>query len=433
MTQRTAILKQLDDVQLFKDKIIAWADEQATYLVLDSNTHQDKYSSFDYLIAISAESELKLNNAKDAFKQLKTYYNKTNDYIFGALSYDLKNGLEKLSSTNYDGLQQDNLFFFQAKKIFIIKGNTLTIKYLEKYKDSLTSDFNSILAYKTELAEIANVPIKNSTSKQNYIQTVHLLKEHTQQGDIYEVNYCQEFYSKNSPINPLAVYQKLNRISKAPFASFFKQKENYILCSSPERFVKKTGKTIISQPIKGTAKRGKTAQEDNRNLEILSNDPKERAENVMIVDLVRNDMAKIALKGSVSVPELCKIYTFEQVHQMISTVTAQVSPSKDPFAIISALFPMGSMTGAPKIAAMQLIEKHENFKRGFYSGTIGYITPSGDFDFNVIIRSILYNAKNKYLSFSVGGAITNQSNAASEYKECMTKAKAMLEVLNNNI
>jgi para-aminobenzoate synthetase component 1 len=207
---------------------------------------------------------------------------------------------------------------------------------------------------------------------------------------------------------------------------------NYALCASPERYLKKSKTKVVSQPIKGTSKRSKDKNKDNALKKALENDPKERSENIMIVDLVRNDLSKTASKGSVTVQELCKVYTFEQVHQLISTVTSQVSDSLSPIDVLQSTFPMGSMTGAPKVSAMKIIEEYEDAKRGLYSGAIGYITPNGDFDFNVVIRSILYNAEKAYISYSVGGAITANSIPEKEYEECLIKAKAMREALLNN-
>src|SRR5690606_11612821 len=252
---------------------------------------------------------------------------------------------------------------------------------------------------------------------------------HIHRGDVYEANFCQEFYALNAVIDPVQTYNKLNSISKPPFATFLKMDDKYLLSASPERYLKKEGKKIISQPIKGTAKRADTALEDDLFRFSLENDPKERSENIMIVDLVRNDLSRIAKKGSVKVKELCKVYTFEQVHQMISTVEAEVEDHIHPVEIIKATFPMGSMTGAPKISAMKVIEEVEETKRGLYSGAVGYFKPSGDFDFNVIIRSILYNKTEKYVSYSVGSAITSKSTPEKEYEECLVKAKAMKQVL----
>ena len=203
-----------------------------------------------------------------------------------------------------------------------------------------------------------------------------------------------------------------------------------IFSGSPERFLKKVGSKLISEPIKGTAKRGLTKTEDEELIKSLVSDPKERAENVMIVDLVRNDLSKIATKNSVQVEELCQIYSFETVHQMISRISCDIKESASFTEIIKATFPMGSMTGVPKIRAMELIEEHESFKRGVYSGSIGYIKPNGDFDFNVVIRSLVYNRKNNYLSCSVGGAITIQSDPEKEYEECLIKVKRILDGMN---
>ena len=224
-------------------------------------------------------------------------------------------------------------------------------------------------------------------------------------------------------------FEQLQSISKPPFAVYFKNNDQFLISASPERFLKKEGVNIISQPIKGTAKRSTSIEDDEILKSNLIQDPKERSENVMIVDLVRNDLSRIAKKGSVKVEELCGIYSFKQVHHLISTIKAELKPNISPVEAIKATFPMGSMTGAPKISAMQIIESLEFTKRGLYSGAVGYFTPDGDFDFNVVIRSILYNAAKSYISFSVGSAITAKSDPENEYQECMVKAKAMRNVL----
>jgi para-aminobenzoate synthetase component 1 len=277
----------------------------------------------------------------------------------------------------------------------------------------------------------STVKIESRITKQEYIAAVKELQKHIRRGDIYEVNFCQEFYSENAVINTAEVYQNFNSISSAPFSAFCKFDNHYVLSSSPERFLQKRGNTLISQPIKGTRKRSGNSIEDNQLKYDLLNDTKERSENVMIVDIVRNDLSRIAKKGTVKVDELFGIYSFKQVHQMISTISCEVKESVSFSDIIRATFPMGSMTGAPKISAMKLIEQYESSKRGLYSGALGYISPDGDFDFSVVIRTILYNEEKKYLSFMVGSAITDKANAEQEYEECMLKAKAMFEVLQN--
>ncbi len=239
-----------------------------------------------------------------------------------------------------------------------------------------------------------------------------------------------EFYAENAVINPLEKFLKLNEISKAPQAVFFKNNTQFLLSASPERYIKKEGDLLISQPIKGTAKRFIDPIEDEKSKKLLASDPKERAENIMVTDLVRNDMSRTAQKGSVKVEELCCIYSFKQVHQMISTITSKLDIQYASIDVIKTTFPMGSMTGTPKVSVLKIIEEVEETKRGLYSGAVGYFTPNGDFDFNVVIRSILYNQENKYASFSVGSAITSLSIPENEYEECLLKAKAMREVLS---
>ena len=326
-----------------------------------------------------------------------------------------------------------DLYFFQPKKLYLLKGNQVEIQYLNCVDDELEADLNTIKNIKEEQSDslCSDIKIKLRIHKDEYFDKVNTMLTHIHRGDIYEANFCQEFFAENTCINPLETYKKLNNISKPPFASFVKLEDKYVLCASPERYIKKEDDIIISQPIKGTAERSESIAEDNQLKTDLLNDEKERSENIMIVDLVRNDLSKTALKGSVEVKELCKIYTFDQVHQMISTVTSKVDVKTHPIDIIKSTFPMGSMTGAPKISAMNIIEHLEETKRGVYSGAIGYFSPNGDFDFNVVIRSILYNATKKYVSYSVGGAITAKSIPLKEYEECLVKAKAMREVLEN--
>jgi para-aminobenzoate synthetase component 1 len=255
--------------------------------------------------------------------------------------------------------------------------------------------------------------------------------DYINKGDIYEANFCMEFFAEGE-INPISKFQRLNEISKPPFAVYFKNNKHFLLSASPERYLKKEGIKIISQPIKGTAKRFLDAKADEIAKQKLALDLKERSENIMITDLVRNDLSRTAQKGSVQVEELCGIYSFLQVHQMISTVTSLIDNQYSVIEVIKNSYPMGSMTGAPKISAMKIIEELEETKRGLYSGAVGYFTPNGDFDFNVVIRSILYNQENQYISFSVGSAITSLSVPENEYEECLLKANAMLNVLNSN-
>lgn len=426
---RTKISRTIDNPMHFKQQLLQWSQQFREVVFLDSNEYDHNYSNYDCVLAVDAFTSIK-TDYNNAFDELKQYQQQSKDWLFGYLSYDLKNTTEDLHSNNFDGLHFPDLFFFQPKKLFLLNGNNLEIHYLNMVDDEIENDFEEIkqcLAFSIPCLEIE---IQQRISKENYISKVSNMLEHIHRGDIYEANFCMEFYAENAIINPLEIYQKLNSISKPPFATFFKNDSQFLLSASPERYLKKEANKIISQPIKGTAKRYADEVLDEKTKTDLAKNPKERSENIMIVDLVRNDLSHTATKGSVTVEELCGIYTFEQVHQMISTVSSTVENTTSAVEIIKTTFPMGSMTGAPKISAMKIIEELEETKRGLYSGAVGYFTPDNDFDFNVVIRSILYNAKEKYVSFSVGSAITSLSIPEQEYEECLLKAKAMFEVLS---
>ncbi len=427
-------ISNLSDV---KHQALSWAQQFETVCWLDSNNHNQTYGDFETILAFEEFTSIKTDSFQ-AFEKLKEYQTTTKDYLFGYLSYDVKNDTENLQSHNFDGLDFPDIFFFQPQKLIFFSQNTLIFSYLNAVADEIDDDFNSIksLSLQTKSRSIEeeskHINIKLRIHKDEYNQKVEQLLNHIHRGDIYEANFCQEFYAENTTINPLQVYQDLNEISEPPFATFLKFDNMYLLSATPERYLKKQGTKIISQPIKGTAKRLISKVDDDKLAFDLAHDQKERAENVMIVDLVRNDLSRTAKKGTVTVEELCKVYSFKQVHQLISTITSEIEENTHIIDVIKDTFPMGSMTGAPKISAMKIIEALEETKRGLYSGTVGYFTPNNDFDFNVVIRSILYNQEKEYISFSVGSAITSKSIPEKEYEECLLKAKAMKYVLTKN-
>ena len=421
----------LNSVTGFKNQLLSWSQQFEEIVWLDSNHCIQSHATYDAVLAVDAFTGIQ-TDVINGFDKLKEYQETTKDWIFGYLSYDLKNDIEPLSSQNFDGLNFPDLYFFQPKKLFFFKKNTVTIMYLNCVSDEISLDLIDIETFSEsmETKSTNDIKIESRVSKASYIEKVTAMLSHIQRGDIYEANFCQEFYA-TAKLDPLHTYLKLNSIALTPFATFFKNGNHFLLSSSPERYLKKEGSTITSQPIKGTTRRSENRIEDQDLKSVLKSDQKERSENIMIVDLVRNDLSKIAKKGSVTVTELCEIHSFKQVHHMISTIVAEALPSLTPVDMITATFPMGSMTGAPKISAMKIIEALEETKRGVYSGAIGYFSPAGDFDFNVVIRSILYNAYNSYVSFSVGSAITSKSTPEKEYEECLVKAKAMRSVLEN--
>ena len=421
----------LGDSEPIKEKLLHWAEQFREVVFLDNNTHQAKYSSHEAILAFDAFTLIQTDTF-NAFETLKQYQLQSKDWLFGYLSYDLKNDIERLDSKNIDELKFHDLFFFQPKKVIFIEKEGLRFEYLGVCADEIDSDFEEILATQYLVEQSTQTyKVEGRVSFDAYQQGFNKVMQHIQRGDIYEANYCMEFFVKNIQLNTVRTYFNLNEISEPPFACFVKFNKHYILCASPERYLKKEGCKIVSQPIKGTAKRGATVSEDEDLKANLLQNEKEKSENVMIVDLVRNDLSKTAVKGSVMVEELFGIYTFKQVHQMISTVVSEVSPNENVVDIIKSTFPMGSMTGAPKLSAMKIIEEVEQSKRGVYSGAVGYFTPTNDFDFNVVIRSIFYNKDLDYASFSVGSAITINANATDEYNECLLKANAMKKVLEN--
>lgn len=418
-------MKTEQNISAFKQKALHWANQFNVCCLLDSNQYKDEYSAYEFIIAADVQAELKTNSG-NAFEQLKTFYEIRKTWLFGFFAYDLKNEIEDLQSANSDKLQFPDLYFFVPKYLIGFKNGKAEVLL---GNDSILEEINSFDV--SEAVSSNKLTINQKLSKAQYIKQVNGLKSHILRGDIYEVNFCQEFFADNAIIDPVETFELLNKVSPTPFAGYFKIHQQYILSASPERFLCKRGTKLISQPIKGTAKRSTNLSEDEQIKINLKNDIKEQAENVMIVDLVRHDLTKSAVKGSVKVEELFGIYSFPQVHQMISTISSELNPDVHFIDAIKYAFPMGSMTGAPKVKAMKLIEEFEASKRGVYSGSFGCITPDGDFDFNVIIRSIVYNQKNQYLSFQVGGAITYHADAEKEYEECLLKASAILKVLGN--
>lgn len=412
-----------DNINLFKQKALQWASTFDVCCYLDSNNFKDSYSKFNALIAAGVKAEVTAQSG-NAFEALADFKSEHNGWMTGFLGYDLKNEIEQVISVNPDHLQFPDLYFFVPQHLIVINGNEVDI-----LSDDAEAIFKTINEFKIEEPLSSVIHIQTRFNNAEYIDTVNEIKAHINRGDIYVTNFCQEFYAEDAVINPVNIFQKLNEASPNPFACFFKYRQQYIICASPERFLAKRGDKLISQPIKGTAKRGIDDVADEAIIQQLRNSPKEQQENVMIVDLVRNDLTRSALAGSVKVEELFGIYSFQHVHQMISTVVCELDSHIGPVEAVRNTFPMGSMTGAPKVSAMQLMEQYERTKRGVYSGAVGYFSPDGDFDFNVVIRSILYNEVNKYLSFQAGSAITYHADAAFEYEECLLKVKAIMEVL----
>ena len=413
---------------------IRWGEtifENAVFLNSNNYSH-DKYGSIQGIVALGAADQI-VADGNEPFEQLKEFSDNCDDWLFGFLGYELKNRLERLHSKNPDHVHMPDMHFFRPVVLMIQKDEGWHVCCLSGYGRFSDPDYvyRSICSFEyKENDKVVLQKIKPRVEKERYLQQLRTIKKHIQQGDIYEMNYCVEFFSEDAEINPVSVYSSLNHVSPTPFSAYYRLNDKYLMCASPERFLRKQGQTLISQPIKGTGGRGGSPEADEHLKNALFYDEKERSENVMIVDLVRNDLSRTAEKDSVKVEELFGIYAFPQVHQMISTVVSKLD-SKYHFAdAIRHAFPMGSMTGAPKIRAMELIDLYEDTRRGLYSGAVGYICPQKNFDFNVVIRSVQYNKKTNYLSYMVGGAITAASAPEKEYEECLLKARAMEHALD---
>ena len=422
--KRTTASFAINNFEQFKTQMLLWANRFNICVLLDNHQYPSKHHQVECLLAAGVVNTF--TPTSNALAELKSFQQNTNDWIFGHVSYDFKNSIEPFNSIHPDPICFPELFFFQPEIVIQLFETKVEIAVLNRSAEDI---YAAIIQLSPIPENHSSIHLLPRIPKNIYLETIHQLQQHILRGDCYEINFCQEFYSDEAVIDPLSTYQQLTKISPAPFACYYKLDDKYLLCASPERYIKKTGTTIISQPIKGTQRRDLFSEENDEALKLqLGNNVKEKSENVMIVDLVRNDLSKVCKEASVTVEELFGIYTFPQVHQMISTITGELKDGTDITDVLKASFPMGSMTGAPKKKVMELIEQYEQSKRGIYSGSVGYITPEKDFDFNVVIRSITYNQSNKYLSYHAGSAITYNSDPEKEYEECLLKAASMKKV-----
>lgn len=401
---------------LWIEKLCRWADANFDFFALtDGNGHQYPEEPFAtrFFAGNTPLPERELWSKPADFKKV------------GIIGYDFKNRLEKLKSENSAFFELPEICFFRPSFSLTFNGDTILSQV------ELTGAFwEELEKIKLPHPPTTACPVTPQISKEDYLNSVKKIQNHIVEGNTYESNFCQAYTGTFEVWDPIGTYFKLNRLSPMPFSALFKAKSQWLVSASPERYLKRSGAKIIAQPIKGTIKRGKTALEDALNIKTLANSEKEQAENLMITDLVRNDLSKVSQTGSVEVNELFGIYPLPRIFQMISTVSSLLADNVDLSKIIRAAFPMGSMTGAPKIRTMEIIEELESFKRGWFSGAFGVIEENGDFDFSVIIRSIIADMKAKKLYFGVGSAITYDADAAQEYNECSLKAQAILEVLS---
>jgi para-aminobenzoate synthetase component 1 len=412
---------------LFKVQILHWINQFEVCTFLDSHTYTSPYTAIDCIAAVHPTSYISLEKVDPTALDAYIEENK-GAWIFAHLNYEYHNITKSNSKVNLTGFP---LAYLYSPAVTIeLKGNKVTI---ESVHDNPQIIFDQIhtLDFSSGGQTLSSTTITPLINKETYLDNIHKILALIRRGDFYEINYCQAFEAVLKNIHPVNLYEALTALSPTPFACFYKNDCDYLLCASPERYLQKKGPHLISQPIKGTIKRNTQNEIDDKiQLETLQNSSKDKSENVMVVDLVRNDLSRICEQGSVEVSELFGIYSYPQVHQMISTITGKINDNTSFSEILEATFPMGSMTGAPKKSVMETIDLLEPTKRGLYSGTVGYINPGGDFDFNVVIRSIFYNSQSGKANYQVGGGITIYSDAEKEYEECLLKASAIKKVLS---
>ena len=414
---------------IFIAKTLSWLEKNFDNITYLNPNHYNNYPQkpFRHLIAFGSEYAVQTDASQHIFtawEEIRSRYSK--DWLFVFVSYEGKNSVEELSSQKKQAIHFNTATFNIPQHVWEIGSNEIRI--LKGAGNSIIADILSDSI--EEQTQQTAIKIHHLVSRADYIEQVTTTQTYIREGNAYEINYCIPFVGKGK-LNAVDAYLKLNALAPMPFSSFYKFNTEYILSASPERFIKKEQATIISQPIKGTSKRGSSIEEDEKLKNILRHSEKEQSENTMIVDLVRNDLSRTAVAGSVHVPELSGMYTFPNVHQLISTVASTIDPSYSSIEVIKKCFPMGSMTGAPKVSAMQFIDAIEAVARGPFSGTVGYMDPEDNFDFNVLIRSIFYNSSAEEIFMGAGSAITSYADAATEYDECILKITPMITILSN--
>ena len=430
MAKRQFVSFPFTDLSKIKKQVLNWSSRFDTFSFLDNQLYTSEENSYECLVAVGERARLQVPSG-NSFTQLKTFSLQQDDWLFGHFSFDLKSETEKVPSALPDDIQFPDLFVFVPEIILQIDAGHLMIGLFGDQHDRVWKEIDEFVLPGNKINEIS-AEIQKRISKETYMQIIRRLQQHILRGDCYEINFCQEFFVEQARIDPLVLYQALNRVSPSPFSAFYAADKKFLLCASPERYLKRSGDRILSQPIKGTSARDlQNPQKDEWLKAALAASEKDRAENVMVVDLVRNDLSKICETDTVRVSELFGIYSFAQVHQMISTIEGKPQKHLHWTEMIAKTFPMGSMTGAPKKRVLELIEQYEKTKRGLFSGAVGYVKPNQDFDFNVVIRSLLFNSISQRLSYFAGSGITMNSDPEMEYEECLLKVAAFEKVIKN--
>ena len=426
------MIEQVDDIQAWSNLITSWAHSKQQLFFLSScgQPSASSLESYELVVGVGIQRRLVINQNNgidyDAIRQ----FLKTPAWSFFCLSYDLNRDVAGTTQhAEHDELNWPLMCLVEPEHVVTLSriGQLEIISPDAKKIFADIQSGNPVGAYQTPKLSMGYT--RNSMTSSEHYEKVEAIREEIAKGNMYEMNLCMETAVHHIDISdPFAFHRELLAISPTPFSSYVQLDGMHLMCASPERYIRKSDNRLHCQPIKGTSARHLDAKEDGKSREYLRHSIKERAEHVMIVDLVRNDLGRVGVTGSVTVDELCGIYGYRQVYQMVSTISCEPQRDVDIVDIVKNTFPMGSMTGAPKQIVMEYIGQLETAARGWFSGSVGYIKPDGDFDSNVVIRSILYDENLHTAKYSVGGAITYDSDPQAEYQECLLKSSAIRQL-----
>ncbi|MEY3444605.1 MAG: hypothetical protein RLZZ519_2886 [Bacteroidota bacterium] len=412
-----------DPTGLVRRHLLHWAALQPYCVWLEScNTEVDRYGHYEWILGVTRSSQPQLYSS---LADLETALVQEKDaWRFGFLGYELKAEIEpRLQTALPSSVNFPKMGLFKADLVVTKLRGSKEITFECGWSEDLLDTILKVQPAKAGVTGFSG--FTSNFTESEYCATVSELRNHIREGDVYEINLAQCFSAKAEIASPVALYESLIAASPVPFAGYCKWENLHLICASPERFLRLHQHQLITEPIKGTASRGNSPEQDAQMAFHLRNSIKEQAENVMIVDLSRNDLHRSCEVGSVEVPHLFEVQTFPQVHHLVSTITGRKRLDVSAVQAIRNTFPPGSMTGAPKVRACERIAQYERLSRGVYSGSLGYFAKNGDFDWNVVIRSLVYDAANGQMSYHVGGAITWDSDPAAEYAETLLKAKAI--------
>lgn len=442
------IAAKLDPFDIYS----AFKDEK-NISFLDSAMDPDNLGRYSFigvnpfLVLKGRKDECYINNVKqtcDVFDKLREILSENRienntgiPFIggcIGYLSYDLGLTLEDIKESSDEDIRLPHYYFIFYDNL-IICDNKLGNKYISACgilnpPDKSIEDLENIILRQKRLEsgyiKTSTASFTSNFTKDNYVKTVGKVREYIRSGDIYIANLSQRFTAKTSR-DSYDIYRDLRKINPAPFAAFMRLEGFDIISSSPERFLKVRDGSVETRPIKGTRPRGKAEEEDLHYRNELLNSEKDKAELLMIVDLERNDLSKVCKPHSVKVTELFRLEEYSTVFHLVSTVVGKLKDGVDAVHCLKKCFPGGSITGTPKIRAMEIIDELEKLKRSLYTGSIGYFSFDGNADFNIIIRTMIKKEDTVY--FGVGGGITWDSDEEAEYQETLDKAKALMRVI----